>query len=64
MNSMTNGYMKWYYGQILTSSGFTPSCFALNPTIEKITILENIEVKELVKQTTNVSTKALLLGLL
>lgn len=48
----------------LTNSGFTPSCLALNPTIENITILEKIDVNELVKQTTKVSTIALLLSLL
>ena len=48
---------------IHTSSGSVPSCLALNPTIENTTILENIEVAELVKHTISVSTNELLEGL-
>ena len=48
---------------IHTSSGSVPSCLALNPTIEKTTILANIEVAELVKHTIRVSTNELLEGL-
>ena len=40
------------------------SSLALNPTIENTTILAYIEVKELVRHTTRVSTNALLDGLL
>ena len=51
-----------HHQNILTSSGSVPSCLALNPTIEKTTILANIDVQELVKQTIRVSINELLDG--